>query len=151
MQKQIFFLSLLLLPLSTLASSLTKSCSDISNAKAQLCVTVEQPTLQCSEDFNGQSYSSCTLDTDFSISTDYDGSGYVEATVDCFANIQYKEAGSPIWRPYPSSDQSKESLFPLGAKTSSMTLFFYFNSMQKAVNVRVTSVECSARSPIAYQ
>jgi hypothetical protein len=108
---------------------------------ANVCVTVKNSELNCSESYGKDYYDSCRVDVSLYIETDYRGRGYIDGRVKCEATIA--TVGS---RGYESSDTNDErwnfSLYANDSSSRSIDIDFSFSSYDKIRKVRISDLTC---------
>jgi hypothetical protein len=124
-------------------------CDSEYKSGANVCVTVRNAELDCSESYDGSSYDSCRVEVSLYVETDYRGRGYIDGRVKCEATVS--AVGS---RGYESTQTNDErwnfSLYANDSSTRSIDIDFSFSSYDKVRKVRISDLTCRVRDLYAY-
>ena len=116
---------------------------------AEVCVTVDDVDLDCSEGYSGY-FSSCEVEIEYSVETDLDRDDkYLDVEIECEAEIAYKRRNrSGSWE--SDDDDESHMLYSNGSDYGEIDLDFSFSSYQEVYSVRLYDAECEVDSVYAY-
>jgi hypothetical protein len=124
-------------------------CDSESISGANVCVTVKNSELNCSEAYDGTYYDGCQVELSIYVETDYRGRGYVDGRVKCEASVATIGASG-----YESNQTNDErwnfTLYPNDTSRRSIEIDFSFSSYDKIRKVRVSDVTCRVRDLYVY-
>jgi len=119
------------------------------NSRSNVCVTVKNVELNCSESYDRSYYDSCRVSVSLYVETDYRGRGYIDGRVKCEATIA--TAGN---RGYESSETKDErwnfTLYEYDSSTRSLDINFSLSSYDKVKKARISDLTCRVRDLYAY-
>ena len=124
-------------------------CDSEYSSGANVCVTVKNAELNCSESYARGNYDSCRVGVSLYVETDYRGHGYVDGRVKCEVSLATVGSGG-----YESSQSNDErwsfSLYANDSSTRSLDIDFSFSSYEKIRKVRISDLTCRVRDLYVY-
>ena len=124
-------------------------CDTESKSGANVCVTVRDAEIGCSETFSKSYFDSCKVEVSFRVETDYKGSGYIDGKIKCEVDIS--TSGRSGYETSMTDDEKKSiSLYAFGSENRSVEVDFSFSSFNEIRKVRVTSANCRVRDLSLY-
>jgi len=118
--------------------------------EAQVCVSVSDASLDCSESYDRSYYRSCQVEVDYEVVTNFEGDGYLDVEIECTAEIRYKGRNSYSWSHESADDDETHTLYPLGSDSGDVGLDFSFSSYKEVVSVQLESAQCEVDSVYHY-
>lgn len=124
-------------------------CDSEYRSGANVCVTVKNAELACSEAYDGSSYDSCRVEVSLYIETDYRGRGYVDGRVKCEASVS--TMGSSGYESTQTNDERWSfSLYANDSSTRSIDIDFSFSNYDKVRKVWISDLTCRVRDLYTY-
>jgi hypothetical protein len=124
-------------------------CDSEYSSGANVCVTVKNAELDCSESYDRTSYSSCRVEVSLYVETDYRGRGYIDGRVKC--EVSLSTAGSSGYESTQTNDERWNfSLYANDSSTRSLDIDFSFSSYDKIRKVRISDLTCRVRDLYVY-
>ena len=121
-------------------------CETEYKTNAKVCVEVSDASLDCRKDYSGEYYRSCEVTVEYEVTTDYSGGSYLDADIECQADIRYSGRGTYSWRSDTSTQDEDHSLYSHGSDSESLTFDFPFSSFNEVTQVKIDSVACEVDS-----
>ncbi len=123
-----------------------RDCKSEYKTNAQVCISVSNKSLDCNPNFDGDGYRSCEVTVDYDVSTDYTGGSYLDADIECEANIEHTGPEMYSWRSDSSTQDNNYSLYAYASQSDSFTFDFSFSSFEKVTRAKIDSVNCTVNS-----
>ena len=121
-------------------------CKTEYKTNAEVCVEVSDTSLDCRKDYSGEYYRSCEVTVEYDVTTDYSGGSYLDADIECQADIRYSGLGTYSWRSDSSTQDENHSLYAHGSDSESLTFDFSFSSFNEVTQIKIDSVTCEVDS-----
>lgn len=116
---------------------------------ANVCLTVRDASLRCSESYSGTYYDRCRVEVSYGSETDYRGGGYIDGQVRCEVTIS-ASSGQGYASSKSQDEQRNISLFAFGSDSQSMDFSFSFSEYDAITNVRIRDVSCRLSDLFLY-
>jgi len=121
-------------------------CESEFDTGAQVCVTVADVSLDCSESFAGKYYDSCEVSLEYDVQADYEGDGFLSVDVECEVEISYTGRQMYMRGSDSGSEDENHSLFAFGSDSNTMTFDFSFMSFNEVSGAQIESASCEISS-----
>ena len=140
-----FLLTTMVLPIEAKGGD----CETDYDTGAEVCVTVDDVDLDCSEGFSGY-FDSCEVEIEYSVETNLDRDDkYLDVEIECEAEISYERKNrSGSWE--SDDDDESHTLYSNGSDYGEIDLDFSFSSYEEVYSVRIDDAECEVDSVYAY-
>jgi hypothetical protein len=126
-----------------------QSCEYEYKSGSNVCVTVRDTSLRCSESFSGGWFERCHAEVTFSADTDYRGGGYLDGQVSC--EVSLKGSSNQGYGANKSQDEQKSiTLYAFGSIRESMEFSFSFSEYDAVTNVQVRDSSCRISGVFLY-
>ena len=120
-------------------------CDTEYTSGANVCVTVRDADLDCSESYTRGHYDSCRVEVSFNVKTDYRGGGSIDAGVHC--EVTLATTGASGYESSSSEDENSSfSLYANGSTSRSVEMDFSFSSYEGVRKARVDDISCRVRN-----
>lgn len=117
-------------------------CDSEYKTGSEVCVSVSDTSVDCSESYDGSQYDSCEVTLDYDVTTDYAGHAYLDVDVSCEVEISY--SGRKMYMAGSDSDSQDEnhSLYAYGSESNSMSFDFSFGPFDEVNRAEIDSARC---------
>lgn len=119
-----------------------EDCETEYKTGAEVCVSVTDASLDCTEDFSRNTYQGCDVELSYEVSTNYSGGSYLDADIECEVEIEYTGRNMILRQTDSDSDSDSHSLYANGDESGSMTFDFSFGYPTEVTQARVESASC---------
>lgn len=82
-------------------------CDSEYKSGSEVCVSVSDASIDCSESYDGSHYDSCEVTLDYDVTTDYAGHAYLDVDINCEVEISY--SGPKMYMAGSDSDSQDEN------------------------------------------
>ena len=125
-------------------------CTTDYETDSQVCVSVDDTSIDCDENFDKTAYRECTATVEFTTKTDYEGDDFISADIECTVEIKYEGTQLIYARNDSSSESTNVSMYATMSNSDSMEIDFTFSSLNEVNKVNLTSAECEVTSATSY-
>ena len=126
-------------------------CQTEYDTDSEVCVSVDNVKLKCSESLMSNSYDRCYVDIDYSLSTNYEGDDSLDVTVECEAEVKYETRDGFMTQSKRQDDTYSHNLYSSGSDYGDMRLNINVSSLlDETIKVKLYSAECRIDSVYNY-
>lgn len=122
------------------------NCNTDWGIDAEVCLTVNDQSLQCHKTTYDEYYGSCKLDIGYELSTNYEGDDHLEIDVECEAKIEYWGNDSYYSHTDSKYNGSSHSLWIVGSQFGGASMDFYFSDYTEVYRVEIELIDCKINS-----
>ncbi len=120
-------------------------CQTEPDTNSQVCLKISDTDFDCDENYDGSHYDSCELEVEYDVTTDYQGSGSISASIECDVEIQYNKRGGYGSSRKSDDDSASMTLYSDGYTSGSFDFDFRFSASDEVISAKVKDVDCGFR------
>ena len=117
---------------------------------AEVCVSILDGDLDCDESYSGNYYDSCEVELSYKVETDYSGSAYIDATVNCEVEIEYIGKNTYSTDNESESERYSHTLYAHDSSRRTFDFDFDFGLYDEVNSVKISEAECKVTDVSMY-